>query len=371
MNSIKILVTTANGHTGYPAAKELLRLGFDVRAMVRNSKNSRAQELERLGSEIFIGDLNDLRDIKRALEGVQRVYFCPPFGRNTLFQTMAFFIAAEEASELEHVVYMSQWLLAQNHPSINTKMQWLGEQIVKKHKHVKYTFVNPGMFGFTYFFTVEFMAQLGIMPTAIKGDGLNAPPSEDDQGRVVAHILKDPAMHHQKTYRPTGPKVVSQQEVANVFGKIFKRKVKLMPISEKMLLKSLKAGKYSIYDYSNIIYYLRDASQNVFAIGGPTNVVKELTGREPEDFETMARNFVANMPEAQRNLANKMKAIKNFMKILFTKAPNMNAFEEDQYYPRFIHGMQQAIDNPEWLHLRKTTSYHATGLAQSYPSLHS
>lgn len=31
-----ILITTANGHTGFPAAKELLNLGFDLRAIIRN-----------------------------------------------------------------------------------------------------------------------------------------------------------------------------------------------------------------------------------------------------------------------------------------------------------------------------------------------
>lgn len=213
MKKIKILVTAANGHTGFPTAKELINLGFDVRAMVRNANNPNAQELRSSGAEIFIGDMNDIGDFRNALSGVQRAYFCPPFGRNTLFQTIAFIIAAEEA-KIEHVVYMSQWLLSRNHPSINTKMQWLGEQIIKMHKNVKYTFVNPGMFAFTYFFTVESMAQLGIMPTAVKGEGLNAPPSEDDQGRVVAHILKDPTLHHGKTYRPTGPKIISQLDVA-------------------------------------------------------------------------------------------------------------------------------------------------------------
>ena len=158
MNKIKILVTAANGHTGFPAAKELLNLRFQVRAMVRNPKNPKAIELEKLGAEIFIGDLEDFRDNKKALEGVSRAYFCPPFGRNSLFKAIAFIIAAEEA-KIEHVVYMSQWLLSQNHPSINTKEQWLGDQIVKMHKHVKYTFVNPGMFAFTYFFTVDMIAQ--------------------------------------------------------------------------------------------------------------------------------------------------------------------------------------------------------------------
>lgn len=356
MNNIKILVTAANGHTGFPAAKELIKLGFAVRAMVRNNNSPNAQELKKLGAEIFVGDMDDIRDLRSALNGVQRAYFCAPFGRNTLFQTTAFVIAAEEA-KIEHVVYMSQWLLSQNHPSINTKMQWLGEQLIKMHKNVKYTFVNPGLFAFTYFFTVEFMAQLGMMPTSVKGKGLNAPPSEDDQGRVVAHILKDPARHHGKTYRPTGPKVISQQEVANIFSTIFNRKVKIMEISEKMLLKSLKAGNYSIYDYSNIRYYLKDVEKNVFAIGGTTNVVKELTGREPEDFEKIARSYVAQMPEAKRTFLNKLKAIKNFAKIFFTKAPDMNAFEKKQYYPNFINGMKQAADNEEWITMRKTESY--------------
>lgn len=365
----KILITAANGHTGFPAAKELLNLGFEVRAMVRNHLNPKAQELKKLGAELFIGDMNDYRDVKKALLKVNRAYFCPPFGRNTLFQTNAFFIAAEESHELEHVVYMSQWLLNQQHPSINTKMQWLGDQIVKKHKRVKYTFVNPGMFAFTYFFTVEFMAQLGIMPTAIQGEGLNAPPSEDDQGRVVAHILKSPEKHHQKTYRPTGPKVISQQEVAQVFGKVFNREVKLMPISEKMLLKSLKAGNYPIYEYSNIRYYLNDVSEDVFAINGTTNVVKELTGREPEDFETIVRNYVSNMPEAKQTFGNKLKAIKNFTKILFTKAPDMENFEATQYFPNFINGMNQAIGSPEWLALRRETNYNFPNGKTSYKNV--
>lgn len=352
----KILITAANGHTGYPAAKELLDLGFSVRAMVRNSKNPKAIHLKELGAEIFVGDLDDYRDNKKALEGIDRAYFCAPFGKNSLFKTIAFIIAAEEA-KIEHVVYMSQWLLSQSHPSINTKEQWLGEQIVKMHKNVKYTFVNPGMFAFTYFFTVDMIAQLGIMPTSVKGEGLNPPPSEEDQGRVVAHILKNPEKHHGKTYRPTGPKIISQQDVAATFSKIFNRKVKIMEISEKMLLKSLKAGNYPIYDYSNIRYYLKDVEQNVFAYGGTTNVVKELTGREPEDFETIARRYVSDMPEAKQTFGNKIKAVLNFMKILITKEPNMKAFEKEQYYPNFIHGMRQATENPEWVEMRKSNSY--------------
>lgn len=351
---IKILVTAANGHTGLPAAKELIALGFSVRAMVRNKNGTGATELKKLGAEIFVGDMEDIRDYRLALDGISRAYFCAPFAKNTLFKTIAFVIAAEEA-KLEHVVYMSQWLLAEDHHAINTKEQWLGEQVVKMHKNVNYTFVNPGLFGFTYFFTVESIAQLGIMPTPVTGAatknvGLNAPPSEDDQGRVIAHILKDPKEHIGKTYRPTGPKLISQQDVAKTFEKVLQRKVKIMEIDEKMLLKSLKVAGYPMYDYSNIRYYLKDLEQNAFAVGGGvTTVVKDITGREPESFETIVRHQIENMPEAKMNLINKIRAIKNFIKIIVTKQPDVFSYEKEQAFPRLMKGMKYVKENEQWV----------------------
>ena len=80
VSKTKILVTAANGHTGFPAAKELLNLGFDVRAMVRNHKSKTAIELKRLGAEIFIGDMitrlakDDKRINMTTKESIFRIY---------------------------------------------------------------------------------------------------------------------------------------------------------------------------------------------------------------------------------------------------------------------------------------------------------
>lgn len=357
MDQRKILVTAANGHTGYPAAKELLNLGFQVRAMVRNPRTDSARELKQLGAEIFVGDMDDVRDYREALQDVDRAYFCAPLGRNLLIKTAAFIIAAEEA-RLKHVVYMSQWLLMQDHHALNTKEQWLGDQIVKMHKEVKYTFIIPGVFAFGYFFTIEMVAQLGIMPTSVRGDGLNPAPSEDDMGRVVAHILKDPDRHAGKTYRPTGPEVISQSQVADTFARILGRKISIMNISEKMLLKSLKAGGYRIYDYANIRYYMKDLEHNVFALGGATNVVKKITGRDPEDFETIARRYLAQMSVARPSVLNKLRALKNFLKVLFTRAPDMLAYERRQDFPRFMHGMRHAKESETWKKSRQIEVIH-------------
>ncbi len=51
MNKEKILITTATSHSGFTAAKELMELGFPVRAFVRNPKNQKAEELKTLGAK--------------------------------------------------------------------------------------------------------------------------------------------------------------------------------------------------------------------------------------------------------------------------------------------------------------------------------
>ena len=92
----KILITAANGNTGFPAAQEMLKLGFPVRAFVRNPKSKKARELKSLGAEIFVGDIEDIRDVRRALEGIHGAYFVPTYP-NVLYQGVTFATAVDEA----------------------------------------------------------------------------------------------------------------------------------------------------------------------------------------------------------------------------------------------------------------------------------
>jgi len=48
-------------------------------------------------------------------------------------------------------------------------------------------------------------------------------------------------------------------------------------------------------------------------------VLKDITGRDPEAFETTGRRVFAHMPEAKQSFGNKNKAIKNLIKVMFTK----------------------------------------------------
>ncbi|MEM8832781.1 MAG: NAD(P)H-binding protein [Cyanobacteria bacterium P01_G01_bin.19] len=88
MSKSTILVTNATGKTGFATVEQLLEAEYYVRAFVRR-RNHRAINLERLGAELFIGDLSNTADLNLAMQGVQRAYLCIPPTPNILFTSVA------------------------------------------------------------------------------------------------------------------------------------------------------------------------------------------------------------------------------------------------------------------------------------------
>ena len=77
MRKPRILVTGATGKTGAPSVSLLIKKGYPVRAFV-HKQDRRSETLKKAGAEIFVGSLEDPIDVREAMRGVQRAYFCPP-----------------------------------------------------------------------------------------------------------------------------------------------------------------------------------------------------------------------------------------------------------------------------------------------------
>ncbi|MBG6128977.1 uncharacterized protein YbjT (DUF2867 family) [Aquimarina sp. EL_43] len=339
---MKILITAANGHTGFTTAIELLNLGAEVRAFVRNPNSEKAQELKKIGAEIFVGDIEDIRDVRKALSGIRRAYFVPTYP-NVLFQGSTFATVLEEL-EIEHVVLLTQWTSSNRHPSIYTKEHWLVDQIFGRLKHTKLTVLNPGLFAFVYFMTPAPLTQFGMLPDF----GENAPPSNEDIGLVAAHILKEPSAHINKTYRVTGKEVLSTQQMANIIGMVVGRKVKAIKMSNAMMYKVLRAYGYPQRDASQVVaHYVEEAHKGTFGFNAPNSVVKNITGKEADDFLTIAQKYLSTMPEAKQTFKNKLKAIRFMIKVVFTKTWDMKKYEKEQGFPNFK-DTSFCMDSEEW-----------------------
>jgi len=105
-----ILVSGATGNQGGAVARRLLKRGFRVRALSRDTQKSEAQALAEGGAEVVRGDLNDRSSVDRALEGAYGVFSVQNFyeggyeGEVRQGKTLA---DAAKAAGVGHVVYSS------------------------------------------------------------------------------------------------------------------------------------------------------------------------------------------------------------------------------------------------------------------------
>jgi uncharacterized protein YbjT (DUF2867 family) len=346
MTKPRILVTSAAGRTGAPAVRELLNLGFPVRAFVRRD-DGRAAELRALGAEIFVGDLFDYGDLQAALVDVQRAYHCPPFAHNQLHGSMLFALAAEEA-KLEVVALMSGWNPHRSHPSLLTREQWIANNVYRWMPSVDVIHVNPGVFAFMHLLGLPAAVHFGALMGPY-GDGLNAPPSNEDIGRVAAHLLAAPEGRIGRFYRPTGPTLISDHDIAGILSKVLNRKVTYHDIPFSMFAKAAKVSGVSTFEIANLKRYAEELREGTYAVGAPTDHVELVTGRKPEDFETLARRYVAS-PELIApglRIGTKAGAVWDMMKTIVTRVPNLEQFERQRAYPALAAPLL-AHESPEW-----------------------
>ena len=144
MSKPRILVTAASGKTSFAVATQLMEKGFPVRAFVRRT-SARSELLREQGAEIFVGNALDLRDVRAALDGVQRAYYCFTVAANHLHNNMVFATAANEA-RLEVVTKMTQWFSNPFHPSYGSHEHCITDQVVECMPDVAVTTINPSLF---------------------------------------------------------------------------------------------------------------------------------------------------------------------------------------------------------------------------------
>lgn len=347
----KILVTSAGGKTGIPVTLQLLEKGLPVRAFLRR-RDRRAELLERAGAEIFFGDQYALSDMREAMRGISRAYQCAPTAPNGLHFNAVFTVAANEA-RLEHVVTLGQWLSAVDHPSLFTREVYLSDALIRLSPAATVTSVNPGWFADNYLMVIDMAAHLGLFTMPL-GDGdtkKNAPPSNEDIASVAVAALIDPDRHAGRSYRPTGPDLLSPNDIAGAMGRALGRRVRYMDISEKMMTKALRAlppSNYSEAAVSQLAIYAEEYRRGAFAVNAPTDDVQQIGGRVPETFESIVRRLVATRPDLRRSPVGTARAALGFMKIALTPALDLTRVQSERDYVRLAdpHFCQ---DTPEWL----------------------
>jgi uncharacterized protein YbjT (DUF2867 family) len=317
------LVMGATGKTGGAVAAALLMRGAPVRAVVR-TRDARSERLRALGADLAVTDMADPAGMEAAFRGVRRAYWAAPFDPRALDAAHVFAAAAREV-RLESLVSLGQWLAGPNHPSLATRHAHAIGQLFDALPETMHTALIPGFFADNYLRLIGFAAQLGVLPS-LTGDSRNAPPSTEDIARVAVAVLSDPGPHAGRRYRPTGPELISTADMAAVLSGVLGRRVRRVEMPLWLFLKAARLQQVPAYELSGFRHYVRDHRQGAFAIGAPTTVVRDLTGREAEDFATIAARYAA-LPAVRRSLGSVARAWADFLRTPLMPGYDLEALE--------------------------------------------
>jgi uncharacterized protein YbjT (DUF2867 family) len=276
MEKPKILITGATGSTGAPSVEILLKKGFEVRALV-HKEDARSARLKELGAEIFVGDMQNLDDVRLAWKGAKRGYFCYPLSPDLLDVTVIFAQAAKEAGA-EFIVNMSQKQVSSTSKSPATIRHFLSEEVFK-WTGIPTTDLRPTFFA-EWFLYVSNQIKAGKLQMSFPGDAKHAPVAGEDLARTVGSILANPDQHVGKIYQLFGPEMLSYTEIAKIISKILGKDILYEQVSVQEMSDSIGLGSYD--HFKN--HVANTQSDNIFGTPNFNNTIEEITGMRPMTF---------------------------------------------------------------------------------------
>src|SRR5260221_3127439 len=193
MNEPIYLVTGVTGRTGGAAARELRNQGRRVRGLVHKD-DARAEALRTLGVETIMGDLLDLDSIRRAMEGAVGAYFVYPIPDSGLIDAAAFTAQAAIEAGVQSLVNMSQKSARREAKSHAARDHWVSERVFD-WSGVPTTHIRPTFFAeWLLYPRPGWQVKNGVIRFPL-GRGRHAPIAAEDQGRLIAAVLTNPAPH--------------------------------------------------------------------------------------------------------------------------------------------------------------------------------
>jgi len=233
-----ILVTGAAGavgSVGFKIVEQLRAQGVPVRALVRRF-DKRSEALAKLGAEVVKGDLTDLQDVHKAVQGCRRIYFGMSVAPNYLEATVNVAAIAKHYG-VEVLVNMSQMSVSEMNifetsPSPQHKLHWLGEQALN-WSGVPTVHVRPTVF-LEHLFFLKWAAESIKASGEIRlpfGSGKTSPIATQDIARVVATILLSPKEHIGKVYELTGARSQDMYAMAAEYSAALGRQIKYVDVT--------------------------------------------------------------------------------------------------------------------------------------------
>lgn len=272
----KVLITGATGATGGFAIGNLLERKIPVRAFV-HKLDARSEKLASQGVEIVQGDLSDFDAVVEALKGVTTAYFVYPIQVPGILEATALFAQAAVEQGVQAIVNMSQISARRLAKSHAARDHWIAERLLDR-TGIPVTHLRPTFFAEWLMYHAKNIREKDFLALPF-GDARYAPIAAEDQGRVIAAILADPAAHAGKVYPLYGPKELTQTEITEILSEVVGRKIAYVPMEIEPYEKVLAEMGFTPHFIQHISSVAQDCRDGLFA--GTNELVQKITGQAP------------------------------------------------------------------------------------------
>jgi (4-alkanoyl-5-oxo-2,5-dihydrofuran-3-yl)methyl phosphate reductase len=274
----KILVTGSTGNVGSKLVRELLARGQSVRAFTRSGDHSRFDSRV----EVVAGDFTDTSSLRKALDGVSRMYLLS--AGQDLEQYEADAIEAAKSARLELLVKHSV-AGAQYKATDIPRWHRAGEERIEQ-SGIPYVFLRPASFASNALGWADSIKSQGAVYGAL-GDAALPVIDPEDIAAVAAVVLTTPG-HTGKAYELSGPEPLTSEQQVNILAEIAGRPLKYVNVPDQAARDAM-LGMGMPPRYVDAMIGLIQTLRSLGRIEA-TGDVKAVLGREPRSFRQWAQD---------------------------------------------------------------------------------
>jgi uncharacterized protein YbjT (DUF2867 family) len=277
------LVFGATGNVGGELVSQLHELGQDVRAFLRDpAKASHFPE----GTQIAIGDLDDLDSMAAAAQGVNGVFFMQV--EPSVPQAEKFVQVMRKAEVKKIVLLSSLGTHLEPKPMIGARIE--ARDDVFRRSGLPVTYLCPNALMSNALWWASSIREEGRVTDATD-PGKTVPVDTFDVANVAALVLTENG-HIGKNYILNGPEALSAREQTNILGEVLKKPIEFVAVTpEEYARQSVEKGtpKEMAGALQNLNELFRAGRAGVM-----TSDIENLTGVAPRTFREWCKRHVAS-----------------------------------------------------------------------------
>ena len=280
-----ILVTGAGGNVGRPLIEQLASAGTPARAAYHAP--DKAARARAAGLDAVVVDYARPETLASALDGVEAVFLLAA-GVQGQVEGETNVVRAAKAAGVRRIVKLSvigaaeeEFGFARTHRPVEREIEASG---------LAWTFLRPASYmqNFTNFMAPTIRSQHAIY-TLIPDSAFNHVDTRD-VARVAATVLTRDGDEGQ-AYTLTGPRSFSYREAARTIGGVTGTPVQVVALAESDMRAGMKSnGVPDVYadHLIDLDRWYESGKGDVV-----TSSIRDITGREPNSFESFVREFAA------------------------------------------------------------------------------